>query len=149
VFYPFYRLQAVCQPLRLDGRAFYRDYLQAVVVVQMDMLRRNYHPAKIMLDIHKPVHQFPLMVVIKQGDRPGNLPAAFPLLLDQLLADKVAESLRTVSVFLFLDQAVKLCQQIAFYGNPETINGILPWLYVFNCIILAYQRAVKPLFSRK
>ena len=120
MFDPFYRPQAVGELPGILRPSLYRDYLQAIIMVQVYMLRRDNYSAKIMLDIHKLIYQLPFMMVIDQGNCPGNFMITLPLLLNELLADQVAEGLRTVGIFFIPDEGVEFRQQPLVYRNPET-----------------------------
>ena len=112
MFYAFYRLHPVGKGLNLFGSSFDSDYLQTIIVVQMDVLGGDYQAAEVVLNIHEPVDQLSFVVVVNNGDRPGDLPAGLPLLLDQFLAYQIPKGLRAVAVALLFDKQVELPQQV-------------------------------------
>jgi len=63
--------------------SFDGDDLQAVVVVQMNVLGRLDHIMKIMLDINDPVQQVPLMMVVDVRYGARNFLVIRPFLLQQ------------------------------------------------------------------
>jgi len=75
-----------------------------------------------MLDVHEPVHQFPLMVVIAQGDGARHLVVAQPLLFDKVFTDKVAYGLGAVPVVAALYMTVKFVNKAFFERDAETVE---------------------------
>ena len=94
--------------------------LQAVVVVQVDVLGRDDGLLVVVLQVHDPAEKVPLVMIVDEGDGAGHLPALFPLLLDHFLADEVPEGLGAVCVLLPPDQAVEALKQGFFQGYAET-----------------------------
>jgi len=90
--------QGIRQPLNITGVASYSDNFQTVITIQMNMLSRNDDFLKVMLNIVDPLQERPLMVVINDGDGPGDFLIPFPFLFDQLLTDEIAKCLRTIGI---------------------------------------------------
>jgi hypothetical protein len=83
--------QHVGKPLHLPGSSLDGNDFQAVVMIQVDVLRRNDQFLKIMLDIREFVQQVPLVMIEDEGDGAGYLPVLLPFFPDKFLADHVAE----------------------------------------------------------
>src|SRR4030042_3468628 len=117
-------------PLRLTPDD---DNLQTVMVVEMNMLRRDDMFMKIMLQVRQFIQQFPLVVVIDRGDGSDylfafDLRGPFPLY--QFFTYQVANGLGTVCIMAFRYKLIEGGNQIGRdgYSKPDDIAHI--WIPV-------------------
>ena len=86
--------------------AAHHQDLQAVVVIQVHVQGGEDRVMEVVLDIGEFLVQQAHVVIVDQGDGAHHLAfGRFPGLLDQLVADQVAERLRAVGVAALRDQA--------------------------------------------
>ncbi len=88
----------------------------------MDVLRRDDDILAVVLEIHDPVQEVALVVIVNKDDGAGHLPALFPFLLDHLLPDEVPEGLGAVRVFFPADQPVEALKQAFLEGDAEAYD---------------------------
>ena len=108
------RTEFIGKFLDLAGLAFHGHDLQAVVVVEVDMLGRDDGILVVVLQVGKLARKAPLVVVVDEGDGAGHLLVLLPLVLDQLLADEVPQGLGPCRIAFLFDEAVELLEQTVF-----------------------------------
>jgi len=94
--------------------------LQAVVVIEVDMLGGDNCLLKVVLHIHHTNQNVTLVMIVNEGDRTDHIAATLPFLLDEFLADQVPQGLRAVGVLFSPDQEIKSVQEGFLQGNTET-----------------------------
>jgi hypothetical protein len=99
------------QSLNVPGLASHSNNFQAIIMIQVDMLGRNDDFLKIVLNIIDSVQERLLMMIINDGDGPGDFPTFFPFLFDQFLPDEITKRFRTVGIFSRSDQTIKFIQK--------------------------------------
>ncbi len=102
------------------GLASDSDDLEAIGVIEMDVLRRYYDFLMIVLQVHYLVQEPPVMMVIDKGDRAGDLRIHVPFLFYQFLSYEVPEGLGTIGIVLFLSVPVKFLQKLIIEGDAES-----------------------------
>ena len=120
VAYAFDRAEFIGKFLDLAGLAFYCHYLQAVVVVKVDMLGGDDDVLMVVLQVGKLARKAPLVMVVDEGDGAGHLLVLFPLVFDQFLADKIPKGLGPGRIAFFLDEAIELIKQTVFERYTES-----------------------------
>jgi hypothetical protein len=111
--------KSVCQLPDTLQPASNRHDLQAVIVVQVDMLCRDNDLLVVVLKIRQSIHQLPPVVVVDVGDRPGRFPIFILLDHDELHPDEIPQDLGAVRVFLPPDHAVEALKQAFLEGYAE------------------------------
>lgn len=119
VLHAFDGFQQVGEGLDVLRLAFDRDDLQAIMVVDVDVLGGDDLVEVVVLDVHEPVHEIALVVVVDHGDGPGDFMTGLPVGFHQRLADEIADRLRPVGVMLGLDMFVEPVGQFFLEGNAE------------------------------
>jgi hypothetical protein len=122
VFDPFNTDQPVAEFDQFMGIALYSDGFQAIVMIEMNVLDREYLVMEIMLDAGGFVLQFPFVVVVDQDDRAGDLTVFFPFLFGQVLLDHESDRLGTVGEMMLFDKGIKGFHQILIKGNTKSFG---------------------------
>lgn len=95
------------------------------MVVEVDMHRRNNEITVIVLDVREFLLNVVRVMVVNQGDGPGDLGVASGLsVLDQLVADHVRHGEGAIGVPLFMGHGVELLGEIARQGNTQPEDGL-------------------------
>jgi hypothetical protein len=98
---------------------------ETVVVIQMDVQGGNYGGVIVMLQLGELFGKQARVVVVDQGHRAEDFGVRrLPGLLDQFIADQVAEGFRTVGISALGDELVELLQEVAAdgYANSTEIG---------------------------
>jgi len=114
------RTEFIGKFLDLAGLALHGNDLQAVVVVEVDMLGRDDGILVVVLQVGKLARKAPLVMVVDEGDGAGHLLVLLPLVLDQLLADEVPQGLGPGCIAFFLYKTVELIKQAVFQRYAES-----------------------------
>lgn len=122
MFYALLRFQHVREPLHLFGFSPDGDDLQAVVMVEMDVLSRDDHGAEAVLDVHEAAGELTSVMVIGHGDSASDIIPFGPLLFYQFLSYQVPNGLGSVTVVVLLDMLVELVYQPFIQGNAESVE---------------------------
>ncbi len=97
------------------------DYLQAVVVVEVDVHRRNHHVGVSMLQFQQFICQVRAVVIVDEGQcRGGVLGVGSPGVAGQRLAQQLPDRLAARCEAAFLAVAVELFQQLGFQRYRKT-----------------------------
>ncbi len=83
----------MCQLLHLVGLASHHDDFQAIVIVQVNMLRGYDQTDVVVLNSGEAFREVPTVVVIDQDDSACHFLSSLSLLTDQTTANKIAGSL--------------------------------------------------------
>lgn len=130
MLHAFLRLEQARQFFNLAGLALYRDNLQAVVVIDVDVLARDDERLEIVLDVHELVDKLALVMIVAHGDGARHLVAAQPLLFDKVFADEVADGLGAVLVVEALNMTVELVDKTLFERDAESVEVAHWWVPV-------------------
>ena len=110
--------QGVGEFLNVLGATPHDDHLEAVVVVEVNVQRRNDQVAVVMLHLGNFVGERARVMIVNHGDRGGHLRLGIaPLLLDQRLAHQIAYRFGAVGIPLALVALVESGKQILGDGN--------------------------------
>ncbi len=123
MFDAFLGLQPAGQFLHLLCAAFDRYYFQAIMVIQVQVLGREYDFPEIVLGIDQCVHELAFMMVIHQRDRTGDFAAAGPVLADKLLAYQFSYCVGSVFEVFTPDMPVELLDKLFVQRHAETVQG--------------------------
>src|SRR3569833_2700385 len=102
------------------GLALHHQYLQAIMVVQMNVQHRLDFTFEGVLQMSKVTHQLAGVMVIHHRDGADGLLIGTPFFFDDALANQIAYGLGPVGVALLLNLRVETLQQNAFYRHTET-----------------------------
>jgi len=75
---------------------------------------------KIVLKVRHSVQQFPVMMVVDECNRTGNLFPDLPFLRDKFLPYKIPKGLRPIGVILFPDELIELSEQFTVKRNAKS-----------------------------
>jgi hypothetical protein len=120
VFDAFDRPKRLGQLLDFLGPSLHGDDLQAMIVVEMDVLGREHEMLIIMLKVGQTAEKILAMMVVNQGHRAGDLVPLGPFQFDQLASDQIAESVGPAGPVVFTDIGVELGQQAFLQRDPES-----------------------------
>ncbi len=112
--------QGIRQSLDISGPPPHGNDLTAIIVIQVDVLGGNDGVEEIMLNVVDPVQDRPLVMVINNRDGSDHFLISRPFLLDQFLADQIAQSLGTIGILSRSDQAVKPLQKHFIQRNTKS-----------------------------
>jgi hypothetical protein len=101
--------------------ASHDDYLQAVMLIEVDVQARIDRYVGLVLHVSEQITETMRPVIIDQADHPDNV--SFPfyhLFLNQVVADQISYGLGPVGVVQFGDAAVKRPQQVFLQRDAET-----------------------------
>jgi hypothetical protein len=90
---PLDRPQGIGQFLNFFRLPAGGDDLQAVVVIEMDVLGGDDRLLERVISVGYPAHDVPLMVVVDEGDGARYIPPVLPFPLDQFPANQVPQGL--------------------------------------------------------
>src|SRR3569833_498880 len=102
------------------GLALHHQYLQAIMVVQMNVQHRLDFTFEGVLQMSKVTHQLAGVMVIHHRDGADGLLIGTPFFFDDALANQIAYGLGPDGVALLLNLRVETLQQFAFYRHTET-----------------------------
>ncbi len=115
------RLQPGCELLDLSGFAL-RDYhLEAVVMCEMYVLSGDHELLIVVLYVEYFTDKFSFVMAICHHDYSCDNSTLFPLLDQEVIADKVSDGFRAVAVVSFPYMPVKGVNQGFLEGNSEAV----------------------------
>ena len=102
------------------------DALDAMVVIEMRMHRRDRQVMVVVLQRSQALGQVALMVVVDVGEIRDAVRARVTLLAEpvEVRAQDVAHRFRPVAVAALLDQAIELVREIVIDGDREAFHGV-------------------------
>ncbi len=104
--------------------AAHHQNFEAIIMVEMNVERRNDQLGVVVLHIGEQRLQTRLMMVEKQGDGARDLPAHLLAMLDQLGTDDVGQALRTIRTAFFNHHHIQIARHIRGQRNTETHSSI-------------------------
>jgi hypothetical protein len=129
-------LDPVREPAHRGGRPLENDAFEAVVVVEVNMHRRNDQVMVLVLRLGQPFGERPLVVIVDMGRIGDTVRTHFlcdPVGLD-FAAQEVAHRLGTARVAALSDQSVEFPRQTfvdrhrdAFHRGPPDTSRRVPW----------------------
>jgi hypothetical protein len=111
--------ERVGDPLDLGGGPPHRDHLEAVVVVEVDVGRREHGAVVVVLDAGQTVGELPPVVVEDEGDRADDLGVASPFFAHQGVAQDVADGLGPIPPAMLLGHAQESIEEDGLDRHAE------------------------------
>lgn len=103
--------------LDLAAAALHDDHFETIVVVKVNMRRRQHVAMGLMLHLIELVRQTGTVVIVNHGKRGDDRFVLVDRLSNQALAYQIANRFRTVLVAAACNDAVELPQQVFLNGN--------------------------------
>ena len=111
MFNPFCSDQLIRDLFDEIGLATHDEHFQTIMVVKMNVNRRNDHFMVVMLDVGQRSLNVLFVMIVNECDGAGNLfRAKFLPVFDEFVPDHVGNRLRSVVISLFPHHFVKLSQ---------------------------------------
>ena len=140
--------------LDLSPFALHHQYLQTVVVVQMHVHTRQHQFMETVLDIGELLGERRHVMIVDERNRPHRLLILIPLLPDQIVANQIAERLRSIGILLPRNVPIEVVQQMMIKGDTEANKFFLvpanrvTNLKIVACSLTSSASGVNPRSSR-
>jgi hypothetical protein len=131
---PYLRFQEAREFFDVLRLAAHREYLEAVMVVDVDMLRGYHQFLAVMLNIHELVHQIAFMMIVVHGDGPGDFVVAEPLLFNEVRPYQVPYGFRPVFIIPGFNVFVEIIDKLLFEGDAEPVEIA----HFFNLLLVLF-----------
>src|SRR5262249_13009015 len=110
--------------LEPEARPLHEQDLEAVVLLEVHVLRRNDFLQILVLNLHQPALQTAARVVVDERDRAGHdLPPELLLVLHELLADHLRDGLGAAAITTRRDHRIEIVAERTRERNGDAAGG--------------------------